>query len=69
VTERPEGLQAGAALLVGTDPEQIRATVVAIASSAARREEMASAGRNLYGDGRAADRIAHVLLTDLRDGS
>lgn len=59
-TERPEGVEAGVARLVGTD----RATIVAAASELladpAARRSMQRAG-NPYGDGRAAERIAAIL--------
>ena len=59
-TERPEGIEAGAALLVGTDPERIfseAAVVLAAAPGAPGRRRPV----NPYGDGRAADRIARIL--------
>jgi UDP-N-acetylglucosamine 2-epimerase (non-hydrolysing) len=59
-TERPEGVEAGLARLVGTDEERIvREGEELLASPDARR---AMAGRaNPYGDGRAAERIAAAL--------
>ena len=61
VTERPEAVQAGAATLVGTDPGRIVA-------EAARRLAEGDGGppvRNPYGDGRAGERIADVLMAAL----
>jgi UDP-N-acetylglucosamine 2-epimerase (non-hydrolysing) len=56
-TARPEGVQADAARLVGTDPEAI----VPAAEAALARP--ASPGRSqLYGDGRASERIVDALL-------
>src|SRR5690606_8585345 len=55
-TERPEGLAAGSARLVGVDPEQIVAETEALLDDPARYRAMATA-RNPYGDGRAAARI------------
>ena len=59
-TERPEAVEAGAARLVGADPERIFAEVSRLLTDEASRRAMRSAG-NPYGDGRAADRIARVL--------
>ena len=59
-TERPEGVEAGLARLVGTDEEKIVAEASGLLSDGAARRRMA--GRNPYGDGRAADRIAAILL-------
>lgn len=59
VTERPEGITAGVAELVGTD-----ATLIVERARAA----LASSGRgraNPYGDGRAGARIADILVSDL----
>ncbi len=61
VTERPEGVAAGAATLVGTDPERILAEAEARLAAPAGREAPA----NPYGDGRAGERIADVLLAEL----
>ncbi len=61
VTERPEAVQAGAATLVGTDPGRIVAEAV-------RKLEGGDADapvRNPYGDGRAGERIADVLMAAL----
>lgn len=59
-TERPEGVEAGLARLVGTDEEKIVAEASALLSDGAARRRMT--GRNPYGDGRAAERIAAILL-------
>lgn len=61
VTERPEGVDAGVAELVGTDPERILA-------SARRILEGTGTGarpHNPYGDGKAGERIADVLASHL----
>jgi len=56
-TERPEGVTAGMAALVGTDPARI------VAEAAARLDGPAAIGAsNLYGDGQAARRIADGLM-------
>ena len=59
-TERPEGVAAGAALLVGTDCRRIAAEVFRLLDDKAAYAGMALA-RNPYGDGRAAERIARIV--------
>jgi UDP-N-acetylglucosamine 2-epimerase (non-hydrolysing) len=59
-TERPEGVEAGLAALVGTDEERIVARASELLSDAAARGRMTGRG-NPYGDGHAAERIAAVL--------
>lgn len=61
VTERPEGVRAGAATLVGTDPERILAEARRRLSSGTTPVSVP----NPYGDGRAAERIADILLAEL----
>ena len=61
VTERPEAVQAGAATLVGTDPRRILAEATARLSLAGRGPRIP----NPYGDGRAGERIADILLSAL----
>ena len=61
VTERPEGVEAGAATLVGTDPRRIVAEAVERLNGAQRGHAVP----NPYGDGRAGERIADILLADL----
>jgi UDP-N-acetylglucosamine 2-epimerase (non-hydrolysing) len=60
VTERPEGVEAGTAVVVGTDRDRIVAVASELLSSPAAYERMANAV-NPYGDGRAAERIAAAL--------
>lgn len=60
ITERPEGVAAGAALLVGTDHRRIVAEVFRLLDDKAAYAGMALA-RNPYGDGRAAERIARIV--------
>ncbi len=55
-TERPEAVEAGTVLLVGTDTERIVSEALALLTDRARYETMARA-INPYGDGKAADRI------------
>ena len=59
-TERPEGLQAGVARLVGTSMERIVAETEQLLHDRAAYEAMARK-HNPYGDGRAAARIAEIL--------
>jgi UDP-N-acetylglucosamine 2-epimerase (non-hydrolysing) len=60
VTERPEGVAAGVARLVGTSPTHIFEETTALLRDPARYRQMAT-GKNPYGDGTAAARIADVL--------
>ena len=60
-TERPEGIMAGNARLVGTDKNMIISTVSTLLTDSASYRTMANAV-NPYGDGKAADRIAKFLL-------
>jgi UDP-N-acetylglucosamine 2-epimerase (non-hydrolysing) len=59
-TERPEGIAAGTALLVGTDTDIIARELLALLTDKAAYERMANA-INPYGDGKAAERIADHL--------
>lgn len=61
VTERPEGVAAGAVRLVGTDRATVRDTAISLLRSAPELAAMAGAGRGLYGDGHAASRIARLV--------
>lgn len=69
LTERPEGLSAGAVRLVGTDRQAIRDEALRLLGDPALRREMAAAGRAVYGDGHAAGRILDTLLHDLGEAS
>jgi UDP-N-acetylglucosamine 2-epimerase (non-hydrolysing) len=59
-TERPEGLEAGTARLVGTDVNQIVSAVTELLEDEACYRKMSRAV-NPYGDGKAAIRIADVI--------
>jgi UDP-N-acetylglucosamine 2-epimerase len=59
-TERPEGVEAGLATLVGTDEEKIVAEASALLSDGAARRRM-TGRENPYGDGLASERIAAIL--------
>ena len=61
VTERPEGVAAGAVRLVGTDRAAIRDGAISLLRSTAELAAMARAGHGLYGDGHAASRIARLV--------
>ena len=61
-TERPEAIQAGTALLVGTDREKIVAEAMRLLDDPAAYRAM-SAAHNPYGDGRAGERIADFLAS------
>jgi UDP-N-acetylglucosamine 2-epimerase len=61
VTERPEGVEAGVAALVGTSRELILARGRELLGDEEARRRMAAA-ENPYGDGQAGERIADVLL-------
>ncbi|MBI2956779.1 MAG: UDP-N-acetylglucosamine 2-epimerase (non-hydrolyzing) [Acidobacteria bacterium] len=66
VTERPEGVAAGAARLVGTDPEKIVAAATELLDNPGAYQRMAQVA-NPYGDGRASERILAALLEFPRD--
>jgi UDP-N-acetylglucosamine 2-epimerase (non-hydrolysing) len=59
-TERPEGVEAGVAKLVGTDVERIVGTLHELLTDAAKYRAMATP-MNPYGDGKAAERIAGLV--------
>ncbi len=60
-TERPEGVAAGVAHLVGTDPDIILDHAVRALDGALLPADV----RNPYGDGFAAKRVVHVILRSL----
>jgi UDP-N-acetylglucosamine 2-epimerase (non-hydrolysing) len=60
VTERPEGVEAGAARVVGAQPETIVAEIERLLEDGDYYRGFAQA-RSPYGDGRASERIAHIL--------
>jgi UDP-N-acetylglucosamine 2-epimerase (non-hydrolysing) len=59
-TERPEGVAAGTAMLVGTDPERIVAGANRLLHDQSAYARMAQA-HNPFGDGRIAARIVELL--------
>jgi len=60
VTERPEGVAAGVVRLVGTDENAIVEAVVELLEDGTAYDRMAH-GANLYGDGRASQRIVKAI--------
>ena len=63
VTERPEGVEAGVAILLGTDQQRIEKMVGKIMVDEDFHQQMANA-INPYGDGKAAARIVAAILED-----
>jgi len=60
VTERPEGVEAGTLKLVGSDTQGIMDETIRLFDDPVEYRRMSQA-QNPYGDGRASERIAHVL--------
>ena len=60
-TERPEGVEAGTAKLVGTDYKTIYDNIDLLLSNNLEYEKMAKAV-NPYGDGKTSERIVEILL-------
>jgi UDP-N-acetylglucosamine 2-epimerase len=63
-TERPEGVDAGVARLVGTDERRITETVDWLLRDRDTYARMAT-GANPYGDGHAAERIAALVAQSI----
>jgi len=63
VTERPEGIEAGLAELVGTDPDRI-CDRFAHLISADRGAQPPEVSRSIYGDGKASARIVAALAAE-----
>jgi UDP-N-acetylglucosamine 2-epimerase (non-hydrolysing) len=59
-TERPEGVDAGTARLVGTDPQRIVSEIFTLLDDKQAYGAMARA-HNPFGDGKAAPRIMELL--------
>jgi UDP-N-acetylglucosamine 2-epimerase (non-hydrolysing) len=64
-TERPEGVAAGTAKLVGTNPDAIYKAVRKLLTSRSAYNAMAKA-ISPYGDGKAAARILRILRQRVR---
>lgn len=62
-TERPEGITAGTAKLVGTDKEKILEEANTLLNNTDAYDKMAHA-ENPYGDGKASERIVELLRTN-----
>ena len=60
VTERMEGIEAGSALLVGTNRERIVATTKVLLYNEVQYNTM-TRSRNPYGDGKSSIRIRDIL--------
>jgi UDP-N-acetylglucosamine 2-epimerase (non-hydrolysing) len=65
-TERPEVVEVGAGILVGTDPDLIVKEALSILCDPVVYRRMVTAP-NPFGDGRAGERIAEVLESALLD--
>jgi len=65
VTERQEALDAGSAVLVGTDTDRIVNEATRLLDDPAHRRRMAEV-RNPFGDGRASARIVEILIAEGR---
>ena len=63
VTERPEAVEAGTVILVGTDEEKIVRETEKLLDDPACYLKMAQA-HNPYGDGHAALRIVQEIVND-----
>ena len=61
-TERPEAVEAGTVILVGTDKEKIVSNVSKLLTNHNHYQQMAKA-INPYGDGKACERIVNILLS------
>ena len=60
-TERPEGVEAGTAKLVGTDPQAIQREVFRLLDDESAYAAMAQA-HNPFGDGHSSQRIAELMV-------
>ena len=69
VTERPEAIESGSALLVGTDEENILNAAIPLIEDERAYGELLSKCANPFGDGHASDRIVHEVerFLDTRD--
>jgi UDP-N-acetylglucosamine 2-epimerase (non-hydrolysing) len=59
-TERPEGVAAGTAKLIGTDSDRIVSEIFTLLDDSAAYSAMARA-HNPFGDGHASARIARIV--------
>ncbi len=61
-TERPEAVEAGTAIIVGTEEDRIFSAAVRLLEDQAAYDRMART-HNPYGDGNASERIAGLILS------
>ena len=66
-TERTEGIEAGTAILVGTDKENIVKEASALIENPEYYNQI-SLKRNPYGSGDTSKRIAEIINQEFRDG-
>jgi UDP-N-acetylglucosamine 2-epimerase (non-hydrolysing) len=66
-TERPEGIEVGVAHLVGTKRHRILTSALSALEAGVERSEPSSSS-NPYGDGRAGERIADIVVSALSGG-
>jgi UDP-N-acetylglucosamine 2-epimerase (non-hydrolysing) len=64
-TERPEGVEAGAVRLIGTEVARVRDETLGLLRDGQQLAAMRARGRGIYGDGHAAERIADILVAAL----
>ncbi len=64
-TERPEGVEAGTALLVGTDPDRIVRETMRLLDDGVHYNRMSRA-HNPFGDGKASQRIRDILKSEAK---
>lgn len=64
-TERPESIENGSAIMTGSDPEKIMTVMTALSNAHSDSYRRMAAAGNPFGDGRAAHRIASVVLRSL----
>jgi len=64
ITERMEGVAAGAVRIIGTDSNVVRDETLDLLRSPRLLAAMARAGASLYGDGYAAERIVRILAAE-----
>ncbi len=67
-TERPEGINEGVAMLVGTDEDKIFNVTAELIRNESFYKSMAKK-KLIYGDGKAANRIANIIFEFLQKGS
>ena len=67
ISERPEAMDAGTALLVGTSREKIAEEALRVLSDPEHRLSILTRGENPFGDGRASSRIADGIRNFFRN--